>query len=184
MMKKALTVRSQTVSDFEARDQDSGSKTNGASEVGIMVNNDKNSVSDDDGSDDDHDDDDDDDGSDDHDDDDYGSDDNHDEINDEEGATDDGGASGFSNVLQKILNQQIHSKNPVLSKRKTSVMREIEINREDRDRLRKLKMQRLNDRQRQLVISLHYIYFRDSPSYYNVLALKFVMSGHSYRSTG
>ena len=68
--------------------------------------------------------------------------------------------AGFSNVLQKILGQIVDTKNPVLSKRKTSVMREIEKERESRDRLKKLRVQRASDRQRHLVTyNIDYYFF-------------------------
>jgi hypothetical protein len=58
----------------------------------------------------------------------------------------------FSNVLSKILTQTVDNKVPVLATRKTSVMREIEKERKDKNHLNYVRVQRHADRYRQLVV--------------------------------
>lgn len=73
------------------------------------------------------------------------------EVEDEDDG-EEGGGDGFASVMSKILNQPIQKKVPVLAKRKTSVMRDIEVERENRDRLKKLRIKRKSERDRQIVI--------------------------------
>ena len=55
---------------------------------------------------------------------------------------------GLSNVMSKILNQSICKKIPVLAKRRTAVMKEIEESREQRDRLKIKRIEKNEDRER------------------------------------
>ena len=70
----------------------------------------------------------------------------------EDDEVEEGGNDGFATVMSKILNQPIQKKVPVLAKRKTTVMKEIETERENRDRLKKLRMKRKAERDRQIVL--------------------------------
>ena len=61
--------------------------------------------------------------------------------------------SGFSNVMAKILGQSVGGKKvPVLAKRKTSVMREIETERENREQMKKLRSSRKAERDKQMLV--------------------------------
>ena len=77
-------------------------------------------------------------------------DDNEDDDVDDEGEGD--GTDGFANVMSKILNTSIDKKLPVLAKRKTAAMKEIEVERENRDRLKKKRIEKKMDKERHLVI--------------------------------
>ena len=61
---------------------------------------------------------------------------------------------GFAQMLSKILNQNVNNKivNPVLAKRKTSIMKEHEANAVDKERDKELRKERELSKKRQLVI--------------------------------
>lgn len=63
------------------------------------------------------------------------------------------GNDGLADMMQKILNQNIPStKQPVLAKRKTQLMKEIENQKGEKSRLQKLRKERKLRREKQLVI--------------------------------
>jgi hypothetical protein len=62
---------------------------------------------------------------------------------------------GFAQMLSKILNQNVDKNkivNPVLAKRKTSIMKELEANAVDKERVKELRKERELSKKRQLVI--------------------------------
>ena len=59
---------------------------------------------------------------------------------------------GLADMMAKILGQNVQGKVPVLAKRKTSIMKEIEEGRDDRERLKKQRIERKTDREKQMVI--------------------------------
>ena len=64
----------------------------------------------------------------------------------------DGAKDGMGDMLFKILHQSIPGNNPVLAKRKTTIMREMEESKDDRDRLKRQRVQRKTEREQQLVV--------------------------------
>lgn len=77
-----------------------------------------------------------------------------DEDGDGNGEDEDGGEKkdGMADMMSKILHQSIPNSNPVLAKRKTVIMREMEEGKEDRDRLKRQRMQRKAEKEKQLVV--------------------------------
>ena len=59
---------------------------------------------------------------------------------------------GMAEMMSKILNQSVNSSNPVLAKRKTAIMKDMEESKEDHERLKRLRAQRKVDREKQIVI--------------------------------
>ena len=59
---------------------------------------------------------------------------------------------GMAEMMSKILNQSVASSNPVLAKRKTAIMKDMEDSMEDQERLKRLRAQRKVDREKQIVI--------------------------------
>ena len=59
---------------------------------------------------------------------------------------------GMAEMMSKILNQSVNSSNPVLAKRKTAIMKDMEESKEDNERLKRLRAQRKVDREKQIVI--------------------------------
>jgi hypothetical protein len=65
-----------------------------------------------------------------------------------------GGADGFADAMSRILSSNIpkaHA-NPVLAKRKTTLMKQIEGDREDQQRVKKLRAKRLVERDRHMTV--------------------------------
>ena len=66
---------------------------------------------------------------------------------------DEGGVGdGFANVISKILSQNVNGKIPVLAKRKTSKMKEIEAMKDEKEQQKKLRTERKAEREKQVVI--------------------------------
>lgn len=65
------------------------------------------------------------------------------------------GFDGMADMMNKILHQNVDKKNPVLSKRKTAIMKEMEVSKEDKERLKALRMERKIKKERQLVVPDH-----------------------------
>lgn len=65
---------------------------------------------------------------------------------------DSGDNDKFSFVISKILNQTTENKIPVLARRKTSIMRKIEADRDSARTLKKLRLSKKVDRDRQMLI--------------------------------
>lgn len=59
---------------------------------------------------------------------------------------------GFADMMTKILNQKIPGKVAVLAKRKTQIMKDIEGDKGDKERLKRLRMERKAQREKQLVV--------------------------------
>lgn len=57
---------------------------------------------------------------------------------------------GMADMMSKILNQNVSSSNPILAKRKTAIMKEMEEGKEDNERLKRLRAQRKSEREKQL----------------------------------
>lgn len=72
----------------------------------------------------------------------------HNSQNDEE----DNLGDGFGNVMQKILNQNVGSKVPVLSKRKTTAMKKLTEDLESKREVKKIRMQRLAEKGKQEIV--------------------------------
>lgn len=70
----------------------------------------------------------------------------HDEINDNDKA------DGFADMMSKILNQKTGDKVPVLAKRKTALMKEMEGSHKDADRLKRQRAEKKSEKEKQLVI--------------------------------
>ena len=71
-----------------------------------------------------------------------------DEDEEEEGQKKD----GMGDMLSKILSQSVTASNPVLAKRKTAIMKEMEDDKKDRDRLKRLRTQRKTEREKQMEV--------------------------------
>ena len=88
--------------------------------------------------------------------DDGGDDNDEDEDEDEDEGDDEAGkprGDGMADMMSKILNQSVTTgSNPVLAKRKTTIMKEMEDAKEDRERLKRLRTQRKAERERQLEV--------------------------------
>jgi hypothetical protein len=65
------------------------------------------------------------------------------------------GGDGMADMMSKILHQQVHGKVPVLAKRKTAIMKELESEYADKDRLKKLKLKRQEQRVKHMVVPDH-----------------------------
>lgn len=70
----------------------------------------------------------------------------HDEINDNDKA------DGFADMMSKILNQKTGDKVPVLAKRKTALMKEMEGSHKDADRLKRQRAEKKSEKEKQLVV--------------------------------
>ena len=59
---------------------------------------------------------------------------------------------GLADMMSKILNQKVGDKIPVLAKRKTTLMKEMEGSHIDSDRLKRQRAEKKADREKQLVV--------------------------------
>mmetsp|Transcript_21130 Transcript_21130/g.30549 ORF Transcript_21130/g.30549 Transcript_21130/m.30549 type:complete len:280 (-) Transcript_21130:81-920(-) len=76
-----------------------------------------------------------------------------DEENQDDSSMTTGGMDGMADMMAKILHQQVPGKKiPVLAKRKTAIMKELEEEFADRDRLKRLRAQRKLAREKHIVI--------------------------------
>ena len=62
---------------------------------------------------------------------------------------------GLADMMSKILNQNIGDKVPVLAKRKTAMMKEMEGKQGDTDRLKRQRIEKRAEREKQLVVPDH-----------------------------
>lgn len=65
------------------------------------------------------------------------------------------GKDGLADMMSKILNQQVKGKTPVLAKRKTAAMKEMEAGHDDSERLKKARLEKKAQREKQLHIPDH-----------------------------
>jgi len=82
-----------------------------------------------------------------------GDEDDDDDDEDEDDEEDEGQKKdGMGDMLSKILAQSVTASNPVLAKRKTAIMKEMEDDKKDRDRLKRLRTQRKTEREKQMEV--------------------------------
>ena len=62
---------------------------------------------------------------------------------------------GLADMMSKILNQNIGDKVPVLAKRKTTMMKEMEGKQGDAERLKRQRIEKRAEREKQLVVPDH-----------------------------
>mmetsp|Transcript_28422 Transcript_28422/g.28730 ORF Transcript_28422/g.28730 Transcript_28422/m.28730 type:complete len:157 (-) Transcript_28422:114-584(-) len=62
---------------------------------------------------------------------------------------------GFASVISKILHQDTGNKIPVLAKRKTAIMKEIESEKDEKKQFKRQRMERKEERDKHLVIPDH-----------------------------
>lgn len=62
---------------------------------------------------------------------------------------------GLADMMSKILNQKIGDKVPVLAKRKTAMMKEVEGKHEDTERIKRQRIEKRAEREKQLVVPDH-----------------------------
>lgn len=63
-----------------------------------------------------------------------------------------GKGDGFADMMSKILNQKTGDKVPVLAKRKTALMKEMEVAHADTDRLKRQRVDKKAEKEKQLVV--------------------------------
>jgi hypothetical protein len=85
------------------------------------------------------------------------SDDNNEELsNDDDDQNSEGKQDGFADMMNKILNQNLGNKKvPVLAKRKTSIMKEIDGDVDEKERVRNQRLKRKEEKEKQLDIPDH-----------------------------
>jgi hypothetical protein len=59
---------------------------------------------------------------------------------------------GLADMMSKILNQKVGDKIPVLAKRKTAMMKEVEGSRLDSDKSKRQRLEKKAEKEKQLVI--------------------------------
>ena len=64
-------------------------------------------------------------------------------------------ADGLADMMSKILNQKVGDKVPVLAKRKTAMMKEMEGKQGDTERLKRQRVEKRAEREKQLVVPDH-----------------------------
>ena len=62
---------------------------------------------------------------------------------------------GMADMMAKILHQQVEGKVPVLAKRKTTIMKELEKEKSSKDRLKLVRKQKKEDKGKFLVVPDH-----------------------------
>lgn len=65
------------------------------------------------------------------------------------------GRDGMADMMAKILHQQVDGKVPVLAKRKTTIMKELEKEKSNKDRLKLVRKQKKEDKGKFLVVPDH-----------------------------
>jgi len=59
---------------------------------------------------------------------------------------------GMADMMSRILDQSVSASNPVLAKRKTAIMKQMEESKDDRNRLKRARADRKSDREKQLAL--------------------------------